>query len=45
MVGWLKRRLVWMVLGWLLAPFLWLLAFFGVCWAIDLLDRMGALRR
>lgn len=36
---WLLVKAVLAVMG----PFLALLAFFGVCWAIDTLDRLGAL--
>lgn len=37
----LLMRLVWM----LVAPFAYLLAFFGVCWLIDLATRLGVIGR
>lgn len=41
LVRWLLLKLVWAAV----APFAYLLAFFGVCWAIDFLDRIGVLAR
>jgi hypothetical protein len=41
LLRWLTLRFVWLIV----APFAYLLAALGVCWLIDLLDRMGALGR